>query len=107
MANFYIPLVASPPIGDNSGGGGSGGGALVVNLTVDEQTEKHTCDKTAGEMYAACPLVVFLEDTNDSIHVHWLDSYAYDPDYGYMFSNGNGLMLLADTADDYPTSMGG
>ena len=32
--------------------GGSGGGALVVNVTTVDGVK--TCDKTAGEMWAAC-----------------------------------------------------
>lgn len=53
MAQYYIPLVGTPQIGDSGGGGGGGGGALVVTVTYDEQTDTEIMDKTWAEIFAA------------------------------------------------------
>ena len=70
MANFYIPLVASPPIGDNSGGGGSGGGAFVVHATWGDTPEtEDTCtlDKTWNEINtAAQTMPVYIVGVSDA-----------------------------------------
>ena len=116
MANFYIPLVASPPIGDNSGGGGSnlpdvsaadngdvltvvngawdkaapsgGGGVLVVRDT------DGTLDKTWQEIYDAML-------SGGAVYVYQNGGIAV-----FVFAGSNGSQYHVDTSsgDEFYTS---
>lgn len=82
------------------------GGALVVNVTYDEQTELYICDKTAGEIYAACPGVIFVSGSSEFMSVGQLYTYGFG-DSGYSFSDTLGAEYVATVANDYPMSNGG
>lgn len=92
-----------------SGGGSSGGGGLVVNVTVDPETDAKVCDKTAGEIWAvanAGGTVVFkIADENGSA----IDCMAYAEHNGpnYTFNTGMYDMYSAESANDYPKTDGG
>lgn len=106
MAGYYIPLVASPPIGDNSGGGGSGG-VLVVNVTAAD--EVRTCDKTAGEMWAAYlsgGVVLSAVDDGDTYCDTIISATEKSGSYTFYDATGN-YTLSAATADDYPSAGSG
>lgn len=80
------------------------GGALVVNVAnVDEVL---TCDKTAGEIYAACPAVFFVSGTTEYMNAWPLASYGFG-DSGYAFGDIVGTEYTAATVNDYPTASGG
>lgn len=81
--------------------GSSGGGVLVVNVTVAEDV--YTCDKTAGEIIAAFPLVVFLQTGEFGTEAYWVVWYVYDPDYGYHIITLSGTEYTAATENDYPS----
>ena len=85
-------------------GGGSGGGMLVVNAVYSEETSGYTLDKTAGEIYAACPFVVAVEEDN-GFAVYQLREYFLSNDEGYRFGfmGSEILTFIAASADDYPT----
>ena len=86
-------------------GGGSSGGVLVVNVTYDAETEVSTCDKTAGEMWAACLSggVVLLQTDNGETFADTITS-ASEQSGSYTFSDATGnIALAAATANDYPT----
>lgn len=96
----------------DEGGGGGGGGALVVTATYDSETSKYTLNKTAGEIYEACPLVVAVEEDEESggFAVYQLGGYFFSNDEGYLFRfiGEDDLTFSAASADDYPTAdMGG
>lgn len=122
MANYYIPLVATPQIGEGGGGGGSGlpavtaadngdvltvvngawdkaassggGGVLVVNVT------DGTCDKTWQEIhdaFASTGAVFSLDDTLTACTEVGFSSRAQKY---YVEVAGNDY--FATTASDYP-----
>ena len=85
-------------------------GALVVNVTETDNgdsTVTFTCDKTAGEMYAACPNVLFvLTNGLGASFVMLIDRYFFDEDTGYEFAVTNAgaeQLFLAASAEDYPS----
>ena len=86
--------------------GSSGGGALVVNVTtVDEEM---ICDKTAGEMWAACQtgVVIFrLEPYEGHVMVELLTNAYLDSESGYSFDSYT-VSVSADTENDYPSGGG-
>lgn len=119
MANFYIPLVASPPIGDNSGGGGGGGGggALVVGIYRSQDTGNLTCEKTAAEMWAGVSnggLILFF-DNGDGTGMSYSVVYAeYNniPTASYRFivyepSAYQYIEYTASADDAYPENVQG
>lgn len=103
MAGYYIPLVATPQIGDNGGGGGGGSGVLVVNVTTASNGKTQVCDKTAGEMAAA------LENGGLIFRVGLNGAYVYQPlasatiadGETYSFAAGE-TVFTATSASDYP-----
>lgn len=111
MAQYYIPLVATPQIG-GSGGGSGGGGVLVVNVT--ETDDAYVCDKTAGEIYAACPGAMFVRNSNGGMKtVEFVGNYgrSEEGEYAgahafvtYWFANGSVLYNEYETAsaEEYP-----
>lgn len=85
------------------------GGVLVVNVTYDAETEVSTCDKTAGEMWAACLSggVVLLQTDGVVTYYDTIASASEQSD-GYRFSDAAlNLLLSAATANDYPATSGG
>lgn len=88
------------------GGGGGGGGALVVTLTkTDEIT---STDKTAGEIFSACPNVVFEGISSDETIMFALGAYMIKNGiYGVLLRNLASLSsieLYATSADDIMTT---
>ena len=86
------------------GGGGSSGGVLVVNVT-EPEADLHVCDKTAGEMLAACKtgIVVFVETGESEESVAVCTSASLD-DMGYLFKRGTAnYSYAASSSTDYPT----
>lgn len=57
MAGYFIPLVATPQIGNSGGGGGGGSGVFVATYNVDSE---NTCDKTYAEVAAAVSSGAYL-----------------------------------------------
>ena len=93
-------------IDPSQGGGGGGGGVLVVTLSSDDD-ENLTANKTAGEIYAAMSegLVVFEYTIGSETTVEQCSSAQYVSGEGYYFYSWNlSPRLLAETADDYPSS---
>ena len=92
-------------LGGNGGGGGSSsGGVLVVNVT-EPETDLHVCDKTAGEILAACKtgIVVFVETYEGEENVMVCTS-AYWADGEYSFKPGTAnYSYVASSSTDYPT----
>lgn len=111
MDGYYIPLVATPQIGGGGGGGGgSGSGVLVVTVTKSGNT--WTCDKTAGEMYAAMSTggVVFsyvkiggAEAFDSCVFAEYEEGEGYGFASSQYFSS-DGLVgeLWCETENDYP-----
>ena len=95
--------------GQSGGGGSSGGGVLVVNLTVDPETDNELCDKTAGEIMAVADAggtVVFkIADENGST-IDYMTSAEYNNQI-YTFRTGASAEYSAESASDYPISGGG
>lgn len=92
--------------GGNSGGGGGGGssGALVVNVT-EPEADLHVCDKTAGEILAACKtgIVVFIE-TYEGEETVSVCTFASLSDGEYTFKPGvANYGYSASSSTDYPT----
>ena len=86
------------------GGGSSGGGVLVVNVT-EPEADLYVCDKTAGEMLAACKtgIVVFVETGESEEKVAVCTSASLD-DMGYLFKRGTANYgYSASSSTDYPT----
>ena len=100
---MYLDYIADN--GSGGGGGGSGGGGvLVVNVT--EVDDIQTCDKTAGEMWAACQTgcVIFrIEPYEGVVVVAPLQVAYFDSERGYSFE-ANSVSVSADTENDYPSS---
>lgn len=88
-------------------GGSSGGGVLVVNVT-EPEADLHVCDKTAGEILAACKtgIVVFVETSEDEETVRVCTSaslsggeYTFKPgtaNYSYGASSSTGYPTYDD-----------
>lgn len=85
----------------SGGGGGTGGGVLVVNVTIIDGVR--TCDKTAGEIWAAFQtgLVYFAESENGDI-VYMSMCSAADHKDGYSFYTVGGSYIASESTD-YPT----
>ena len=92
------------------GGGGGGGGALVVNVTDVDGVK--TCDKTAGEMWAACQTGVVVTKAmpygEGYEEISLITSASFDNESAHpsMFTDGL-IQYKADTADDNPSGGGG
>lgn len=97
-------VVTSAKLNHMEDGIAAGGGALVVNVA--DVDEVRTCDKTAGEIYAACPAVIFVSGTTEYMSVLPLASYGFG-DSGYTFGDMLDTEYTAATANDYPTSSEG
>lgn len=113
MSEYTIELSSEPINGSlnykrkfNMTGDIGGGGVLAVNVTYNEQTELYTCDKTAGEIYAACPAVVFVSGTTENMNVTPLASYGFG-DSGYTFGDMLDTEYTASAADDFPSAGSG
>lgn len=88
-------------------GGSSGGGVLVVNVT-EPEADLHVCDKTAGDMLAACKtgIVVFVETYEGEENVMVCTSanfsggeYSFKPgvaNYSYVASSSAGYPTYDD-----------
>lgn len=79
------------------------GGALVVNVT--EVDGVQTCDKTAGEMWAACQTGLVIFRFGDGEAFDLLLTAALDGDNGYVFMSRI-VDVQAATENDYPSSGG-
>ena len=87
-----------------SGGGSSGGGVLVVNVT-EPEADLHVCDKTAGEILAACKtgIVVFVETSGGEEHVSVCTSASLSGGE-HVFKPGTAnYIYVASSSTDYPT----
>lgn len=94
-------------------GGSSGGGVLVVNVTEDDGA--YVCDKTAAEIYAACPAVVFQREAEVGYAPEILQNYYHVTEGQYAGVHGfitlvyDGAVWSANeyqalSGDDYPQS---
>lgn len=85
----------------NAGGGG-GGGVLVVTATVDDNTV--TCNKTAGEMYAAAQTGLVLVQSDNGSGGFYTNPVTefFGGEAGYEFITTQDD-FEADTANDYPS----
>jgi len=115
MAQYYIPIVGTPQIGDSGGGSGGGSSAYVVNIIEDEATGHYTCDKTAAEIFDAVQTtpVIFSEASggfgrilNVVTSFHGMDEYSFicvTPSPTGM----DAWVFSASTGSDYPTDGSG
>lgn len=102
-----------------SGGSGGGGNWLTVNVVGDMDSKRF--DKTAGQIIAAYPFVLFCNTTTYSEHPNFRSNgvsfgcdYTYDPDnvdeeedhVAYAFTIPDGTFSCASSSD-YPASVGG
>ena len=85
-------------------------GALVVNISVTDNgddTYTYTCDKTAGEIYAACPNVLFVMVNPRGLSLVFLiNAYGFFEGDGYafiVFIDEMEANFLAASAEDYPS----
>lgn len=94
------------------GSGGGGSGVLVVTVTASGDT--WTCNKTAGEIYAAMSnggVVFTYTQTSGAATFDLCIVAEYGDEDGYSFAsskffNGNGFIgeLWAETENDYPSA---
>lgn len=79
-----------------------GSGWLVVGVTIDGLT--FTCNKTAGEILSASPLVLFYMSSEGNGAIEFLSTFTSES--GYTFVTTGGKTYVAATIDDYPTKEG-
>lgn len=84
----------------SSGGGGGGASALIISIEQDGNTA--TLDKTAGEIIEAVPLAYVVEGTLNHPRYEWIYTYQYEDGEGYTISVGDDDYDAA-TLDDYPS----
>lgn len=86
----------------------AGSSVLIVNVTQSGDT--YTCDKTAGEMYAAAQngVVVFHQvDTLANVTMcNNLKKYKYESGT-YLFVSQTGDEFVASASTDYPSAASG
>lgn len=83
----------------SSGGGGGGGSVLTVNVTEDENTpDLFVCDKTAGEMFLASVVVLFVNNATKNTVV-----IASNASGQYVFTDFDGNEYTAQNSTDYPS----
>lgn len=99
---------------DDGGDAPSGGSALVVNVTatLDPETDVviYTFGKTAGEVWQAGVASVYYELPEGQFNKVPITQMTYEPnavELRYSFSDYNGNLYLADTAEDYPATGSG
>ena len=82
--------------------GAGGSGWLVVGVTIDGI--ERTCNKTAGEILSASPLVLFYISSGGNGAIEFLSVFTSES--GYTFETTGGKTYVAATIDDYPTTEG-
>lgn len=98
MAQYYIPLVATPQIG-GSGGGSSGGGVLVVT------SDGTVLDKTWQEIHDAMPAVWVTNETG-TLFNPVVTAFGGEGNYGvgvWNYQQQAVSMYVAESADGYPS----
>lgn len=86
--------------------GAGGGSVLVVNITIDYDSNIGRLDKTAGEIYEAFRngSVKFIFESGDGFEYLMDLLFCYKAPGGYSFLLPQGSPFYAATADDYPTT---
>lgn len=98
-------LVYNATSGKWENGGGGSGGVTIVGIVFDNNTRTYTADMKAGEMYAAAQnSVLFLKEVNADAYYVVVQFFLDTGNYFFLTESGAGIVLEANSADDYPES---
>lgn len=91
-------------------GGSSSGGVLVVNVTLDTNTDTYTADKTASEIWTGLQngVVIFKDEGEDYAEMGHAVNASFSESDGYIFGvlmpgNSQTFDYTAESGTDYPS----